>query len=218
MSTPYDETIRHITPVKTVIYGLKFFPSLEPHCSNDQDTPNWGWPSGPEISDCNLAVVRDVMQRLGDGCRNIMEIGVHRNEGRSMTNILMDSRPEGSQYVGIDLDDKSYLDDPARKVHTIRSHSHDQRTIRSRLEKLGIETIDLLMIDGWHSVNTCVNDWCYVDLLSDGGVVILHDTNAHPGSVALYHAVNESIFEKTRHCTGTEDMGIATFWHLRRRS
>ena len=213
--TPFDQTISHITPRQTVIYGLKFFPNLEPHCSNDQDTPNWGWPTGPEVSDCNLRVVENVLDRMGQRCRVIMEIGVHRNEGRSMTNILMDRRPQGSIYVGVDLDDKSYLNDPSSGVYTIRSNSHDQRAIRSRLESIGVNQIDILMIDGWHSVNTCVNDWCYVDLLSDHGAVILHDTNAHPGCVALYHAVDEAIFEKDRQCTDLSDMGITTFWHKR---
>jgi len=42
-------------------------------------------------------------------------------------------------------------------------------------------------------------------------VVILHDTNAHPGCVALYHAVDESLFDKNRFCTEMNDMGISVF-------
>jgi hypothetical protein len=210
--TPYQQTINHITPRSTISYGLDFFPSLEPHCSNDQDAPNWGWPVGPEISDCNLMVVRDVLSRLGSKCQAIMEIGVHRNAERSITNVLMDNRPMGSYYIGVDLDDKSHLDDVLSNTHTIRSHSHDQALIRARLAELGIEKLDIIMIDGWHSVNTCVNDWQYVDILSDHGVVILHDTNAHPGPIALYHAVSCSLFDKTLHCTSLDDMGIATLW------
>ena len=109
--TPFEATIAHITQQPTMLYGLKFFPSLEPHCSNDQDAPNWGWPEvESEVSDANLTFVQDVLQRLGSQCMNILEIGVHRNEGRSMTNILMDLKPSGCQYLGIDVDDKSFLD------------------------------------------------------------------------------------------------------------
>jgi hypothetical protein len=213
--TPFDQTVAHITGEPTIIYGLKFFPSLEPHVSNNQDSPGWGWHSGPEVSDCNLSVVADVVQKLGARCNVIMEIGVHRNQDRSMTNILMDMRPKGSTYLGVDIDDKSYLDDPVSGVHTVKCNSHDQRTVRNKLRTIGADKIDILMIDGWHSVNTCVNDWCYTDLLSDHGCVIVHDTNAHPGCVALYHAVDESLFDKQRFCVDQSDTGIATFWHRR---
>lgn len=211
--TPFQRTLEHITKIPTVTYGLKYFPSLEPHASNDRDDPAWGWHSGPEVSDCNLGVVADVMERIRSTCGVVMEIGVHRNEGRSMTNILMDKRPPNSIYLGIDIDDKSYLNNFDKKTYTVRCNSHDQLVIRNKLKSIGANKIDVLMIDGWHSVNTCVNDWKYVDLLSDNGVVILHDTNAHPGCVALFDAVDETLFDKERFCTDPSDMGIATFWH-----
>lgn len=212
--TPFDLTVLHITQKPTMLYGLKFFPSLEPHCSNDQDSPNWGWPIvETEVSDGNLKVVKDAIQTLGTGCMNIVEIGVHRNEGHGITNILIDTKPTGCRYLGIDVDDKSELDNLARDIYTLRANSHDKVSVRSKMRTLGMATIDLLMIDGWHSVHTCVNDWGYVDMLSPHGVVILHDTNAHPGCVALYEAVDDNLFVKTRHCTEPTDMGIATFWH-----
>jgi hypothetical protein len=212
MASFFDQTVSAVTERPTMVYGLKFFPNLEPIVDNNQDTPAFGWPSGPEVSDCNLSVVSDVIKRLGNRCRVILEIGVHRNEGRSMTNILMDNRPVGSTYIGVDINDKSYLNDQSTGIYTIRSNSHDQQKIRAALMEIGVQQIDLLMIDGWHSVNTCVNDWAYTNLLSDHGVVILHDTNAHPGCVALFHAVDEDLFVKSRFCDDDNDMGIATFW------
>lgn len=212
---PFDISLTKITTRPTMIYGLKFLPSLEPHVSDNQDTPAWGWATGPEISACNLAVVSDVLAQMQSRCNAIVEIGVHRNQGGSITNVLMDNKPKSAKYVGIDIEDKSYLDNTESNIFTIKSNSHDQRKIREKFDQVGINKIDVLMIDGWHSVNTCVNDWCYVDMLSDHGCVILHDTNAHPGCLALFHAVDEKLFRKTRHCTSMNDMGIATFWHTR---
>lgn len=211
----FEKTVASITPKDTVIYGLKYFPSLEPIVSNDQDYPAFGGSSGPELTDGNLEVVREVLSRMQDRCKVIMEIGVHRNGDRSLSHILINERPRGSIYLGVDLDDKSFLDDPYNATHTLVSNSHDQRRVRNKLVEIGASQIDILLIDGWHSVNTTVNDWCYVDLLSDHGVVILHDTNAHPGCVALFEAVDEDVFRKERHCISPDDMGIATFWHRR---
>jgi hypothetical protein len=213
MTEFFDKTVAAITPQPINVYGLKFFPNLEPNVDNDQDTPAFGWPSGPEISLCNQAVVVNALHRLGDTCKAILEIGVNRNGPESLSKILMDSKPKDCTYIGIDLNDKSFLNSLENKIHTIQANSHDQLNIRNKISKLGIEKIDLIMIDGWHSVNTCVNDWCYVDMLSDNGIVLLHDTNAHPGCCALFHAVDENLFEKQRHCTYNTDMGIATFWH-----
>jgi len=41
-------------------------------------------------------------------------------------------------------------------------------------------------------------------------VVMLHDTNTHPGCVALFEAVDENLWIKQRFCTDN-DFGIATF-------
>lgn len=211
--TPFDKTVAHVSAEPTTLYGLKFCPTLEPHCSNDQDTPNWGWPiDAHEVSDCNLAVVDDVMRNLGINCMNIMEIGVHRNNDRSITNILMDSKLPDCRYLGIDIDDKRHLDNPTLNIHTLRTTSHDKVAVRQKLRQLGMNSIDILMIDGWHSVHTCVNDWGYVDLLSPHGVILLHDTNAHPGPIALFHAIDDSIFNKQLCCTDITDMGIAVCW------
>lgn len=211
--TPFEQTVSHITPQPTMVYGLNFFPSLEPHCSNDQDLPNWGWHTPlAEVTDCNLSVVKDVMIELGTKCQNILEIGVNRNDLRSMSQVLYNFRPKTGKYLGVDLDDKSYLDDSSIGIYTIKTNSHNQLLIRQKLAELGMQNIDLLFIDGWHSVNTCVNDWMYTDILSPHGVVILHDTNAHPGCVSLYHAVNENLFKKQRLCTNIDDHGISVFW------
>lgn len=208
--TYHDRVASLIQKRPTTVPGLKFFPDLEPHISNDQDMPPFGWVSSVEVSDCNLEIVRGAVRELGPHLSAVMEIGVNRNGERSMSRIIMDDRPPGSFYLGVDLDDKSYLNDAERNTHTLQCNSHEQSRIRDYLRNNGVNHLDLLFIDGWHSVNTCVNDWLYADLVRDGGIVILHDTNSHPGCVALYQAVDENAWVKERYCL-ENDFGIATF-------
>lgn len=209
MPDQYQRIAEMIKRRPTDVWGLSCFPDLEPEISNDQDHP-LEWINTEEVTDCNLRVVRDVVLGMGDRCQAIMEIGVNRNGLRSMSRVLMDERPRGSFYLGVDLDDKSYLDDHDRNTWTLRCNSHDQDAIRGFLRGRGVAQLDLLFIDGWHSVNTCVNDWRYADMLRPGGVVMLHDTNSHPGCVALFEAVDHGLFSKERHCLG-DDFGIAVF-------
>jgi hypothetical protein len=212
MNDSYDRLVSMITPLPTDVQGLRFFPSLEPHCSNDHDPPLWGWISSVTNSACNLAVVRDVVQQLGPNLRACMEIGVNR-ETPSLSTVLLHERPAGSFYLGVDLEDKHYLDNPDANTWTLISNSHDQDLVRGFLAKHGITQLDALFIDGWHSVNTTVNDWRYADLLSEHGVVIMHDTNSHPGCVAVYEAVDTDMYHKQRYCT-VDDYGIAVFRRL----
>ena len=211
MNEKYNELVALIKPLPTDIPGLKYFPSLEPEVSNDQDAPiNDYWISELEVTDDNLEVVRRVVLELGTNLAAALEIGVNRNGDRSMSRIIMDQRPRFSYYMGIDIEDKSYLNDAAANTWTMQISSAERGAIADRLRELGIGDLDLIMIDGWHSVNMCVNDWQFTQRLSDHGVVILHDTNTHPGCVALYEAVDESLWIKERFCL-ENDFGIATF-------
>jgi len=204
----YNTTKKIISELPTDIFGLKFFPSLEPHYNNDIDGPFMNSHGCRPISDENLQVVKDAVRSLGDKLTACMEIGVHHCGDRSMSNILMNNKPVNSFYLGVDLEDKSYLDNLSLNIFTIQCNSHDQEIVRNFLSSKNINKLDLLFIDGWHSVNTTINDWRYADLLSDHGLVIVHDTNTHPGDIALCEAIDRDIFDVTRYCFGN-DAGIA---------
>jgi len=213
MTLPYHDVVNMITQQPTDVAGLKYFPSLEPQVSNDQDHPvdvNWDIMPRLEVSDCNLAVVQQVVADLGSNLLAALEIGVNRNGDRSMSRIIMDQRPKGSFYLGVDIEDKSYLDDEAANTWTMRTSSAERAAILDRMRELGVGLLDLIMIDGWHSVNMCVNDWQFTERLTDHGTVLLHDTNWHPGCIALFEAVDENLWIKQRLCLA-DDFGIAIF-------
>ena len=213
MTLTYDQVVALIQPQLTLIPGLKWFPNLEPAVSNDRDGPvdvHWHELPQIEVSDCNLAVVTAVVRELGTDLQAALEIGVNRNGDRSMSRVIMDHRPPGSLYLGIDIEDKSYLNDPTANTWTMQCSSSNRADILDRMRELGHGLLDLIVIDGWHSVNQCVDDWQFVQRLSDHGVVILHDTNWHPGCIALFEAVDEALWIKTRLCIDN-DFGIATF-------
>ena len=211
MTTAYDKIIELIKPRPTTIQGLKYFPDIEPEFDNNQDEPPFGWTGLQEISDGNREIVRQAVKHLGANLTSAMEIGVDRSNAASMSRIIMEGRPTGSFYLGIDLVDKSYLNNAEANTWTLQCNSHDQTKIREFLSLRGITQLDLLFIDGWHSVNTCVNDWRYTDLLRPGGIVLLHDSNSHPGCAALFDAVDDTVYDKARYCTEDTDFGIAAF-------
>lgn len=212
--TPYDRIISCVRKLPTLQLGMKWFPSLEPHVNNNQDTCPFGFPpNAEEISDCNHQVLMNAMQSL-QPCSAILEIGVNRNGDRSFTQLLQKHKPASCVYVGVDTQPREGVHVPESNCYFLQTNSHNQLEVRSYLQQLNVQELDLIMIDGWHSVNTAVNDWEYADMLRKGGVVVLHDTNAHPGPVALFDAVDPHVFEKHRHCVVENDMGISTFVKL----
>lgn len=200
-------TIRQL-PKK--IAGLKYCPSIEPGHSDDVDFYGEFYRPVPrEFSAENQRWLRHNLLRV-PRVKCIVEIGVQRNPlPDSSTGILLHHKPADAAYIGIDVEDKSHLDDARRRIFTLKADSSDRQVVFALIDRLGLTEIDFLFIDGWHSVNQCLRDWRYTERLSAYGVVMLHDTNVHPGPVALYEAIDENLFEKTRYCTEGADWGIA---------
>ena len=96
-------------------------------------------------------------------------------------------------------------------VFVLKMDSANRAKVFELMDQKGLETIDLLFIDGWHSVNQCLADWRYTERLSPKGIVVMHDTNEHPGPFVVFEAIDETIFDKRKYCTEGADWGIATF-------
>ena len=64
------------------------------------------------------------------------------------------------------------------------------------------------MIDGWHSVNQVYKQWEYVSLLSNDGIVIIHDTNSHPRPYFLIESIDNIMFDVYKYYNDVYDWGI----------
>ena len=205
-----------IRQLPEVVRGLKYRPSIEPgHNDNTDFYGEFYRPVPREFSPAN----QEVLKRALLGMRRprcILEIGVQRNPlPESSTGILLRHKPADCVFIGVDIEDKGHLADPAAHIYTLKMDSAECARVYALMDELKIPCIDFLFIDGWHSVNQCVADWRYVERLGPEGVVVMHDTNVHPGPVALFEAIDEALFDKTKYCTEGADWGISV---IRRRS
>ena len=203
-------SIYNVKQLNDQIFGLKYRPSLEPGRSDDTDFYGEFYRPVPrEFSAANQDVLRQALLETRD-VRCILEIGVQRNPlPESSTGILLQNKAANAVFIGVDIEDKSHLDDESRRIYTIRGNSGDPSQVHALMERLGLPHIDFLFIDGWHSVNQCIADWKYVERLSPRGAVVMHDTNAHPGPVLVFDAIDERLFDKKKYCTEGPDWGIS---------
>lgn len=192
---------------KEKIFGLKSIPSFEHEHLNDMDYLSFSGSvpvSGPHFSDCVSEKFSQIFCEIKK-VKNILEIGVDRpnnpNENSS-TKIIFNNKRDETVYLGVDLNDKSNLDDPEKNIHTLKSDSMNKELVYSKLKELKIKKFDFIFIDGWHSINAVMYEWeNYVaPLLSKSGVCLFHDVNTHPGPYYLFECLDRDIFEVSKYC------------------
>ena len=205
-----------VTRYPTDIPGLLYRPSIEPQYSDradfiepfhsivtDRTTPDQYY------SAANRSLLHGLLYELGldlegaAGC--ILEIGVAKTSlarpfENTSTCILAGHKANSAVYLGVDLaEDKPVTPDQGHNIYyLLGTNSISKAAIIDKLLELGIGQtpgIDLLHIDGDHSVSQVLNDWQYTEFLAPHGIAIFHDTNVHPGPCTVLDAVDPNVFE-----------------------
>jgi len=127
--------------------------------------------------------------------KNIMEIGVWTGErARKMIGVASRFHPKGSlHYYGFDLfesmDNEKFTKEVSKQPPTIKIVEEKLKKTRANIHLYKGDTVmvlpdqeatlpkmDIVFIDGGHSLETIANDWFYVSkLLHQGSVVIFDD-------------------------------------------
>jgi hypothetical protein len=136
-----------------------------------------------EFTLCNHNALERALNECGSQLKYVLEIGVCRNGNQSSTYTILKylSKYNDSVYLGVDIEDKSFLNDQTKGIFTIKENSSNYENIKNKLDELKINELDFIFIDGWHSINQVLDDWEYTRLLRGGGVVAFHDVTSHPG-------------------------------------
>ncbi len=219
-----EDIIKYIIEKEnTNIYGLKYKPIIKGYTFKDEpkiyDVNNTTlgiqishifsreYMSGQgEFSEKDREILKSVI--LNSQPKTIVEIGVHRSGKRSSTMVIFGNKNDDCIYLGIDKECKKVLNNNNKLIYTIKSLSQNYNEIFVYMEKIGIQTIDLLHIDSFHSVDQVIVDWKYVELLSPTGVIVMHDTNGHPGPKVIFEAADKNIFDKEKfNCWENGDKG-----------
>lgn len=160
-----------------------------------------------EVTDCNRQALLFNFLRIKENCKSILEIGIGRNGKESFSYIFTKNKNKDTVYIGIDLDDRSFLNDSENNVHTFKVDSGDYLNNLKLFESLNVNSFDFIFIDGWHSINQVLHDWEYTNLLTDDGIVGFHDVTCHPGPHYFVKNLNRDKWLVSENCC-PEDWGI----------
>lgn len=131
---------------------------------------------------------------------------------KSSTNIFGMYKPESCHYIGIDItcEGKRSHEYSYSNCHFVEIDSRNIDQIYDEHISRVSNTIDILMIDGNHSIDFMVNDWKYTKFLNKNGLVLIHDTNEHPGPNLVFDAISEKCFKKKKFFVDRmDDWGLA---------
>tara|TARA_Y100000310_G_scaffold10686_1_gene11372 strand:+ start:3258 stop:3893 length:636 start_codon:yes stop_codon:yes gene_type:complete len=135
-----------------------------------------------EFTECNKINLISEFYRNENSIKCILEIGVHRNSNElSSTFCFLDNKDDEVFYFGVDVEDKSYLNNESKRIFTIQDSSSNYERVVNEINARGVEKIDFIFIDGHHSINQVLRDWEYVNILSQHGTVGFHDVSFHAG-------------------------------------
>lgn len=157
--------------------------------------------------------------------KTILEIGVADVKGgkedplwkNTSTCTIIDNKDKDCVYLGIDWGPREFVNDPENNVHHLNSDSRDIDKVKNYMTQLGIGEIDLLILDGHHSINNVLAEWEYTQWLSRYGIVVFHDTNYHPGPHLFINNLDTTKWNVTPDASAlanihTVDWGIGVAW------
>lgn len=202
---------------------------------DDRDDLDWNYGNFPEVPNrhievkhptedyivtmslCNLYSLREQFMLVRNNCRAILEIGVNHNSTpteMTSTKTFLNSKKPDTIYFGIDINDKSNLNDPSNNVYTMQVDSNNITDVMERAAQLKITQFDFIFIDGWHSINQVMREWEYTKYLSETGIVGFHDTAIHPGPNLFLRNLDKTKWNVLKNCCGFEknDYGIGFAW------
>ena len=216
------DILSKITKLPTDIYGLKHLPTFEPHKLSDDFPPDdTDWLGAPDSHpplhftplDCDALTY--AYNKLTSPPKLIVEIGVNRSESEvSSTSTLLKLKPQECMYIGIDIVDGSAINNFENNVFTLRNNSNEHEKLYQLMNWHNHKQIDFMFVDGWHSVNQVIKEWKYWEKMIANGVMAFHDTNYHPGPVALLDAIDTDIFSVEYFGRGEADWGVGVVQRL----
>lgn len=164
-----------------------------------------------EVTECNRASLLNKFEKIKDKCNAILEIGVARNNEESFCHVFLKNKKKECVYIGIDIEDRSFINDEEKNIYTIKDSSSNYSSNLEKFKELGVDKFDFIFIDGWHSINQVLRDWEYTNILSDHGIIGFHDTSCHPGPYYFIRNLDLEKWEVEQNCC-PDDWGIGFAW------
>lgn len=145
----------------------------------------------------------------------ILEIGVSENLVEGSTAVFLKNKKKNIFYAGIDLEDRSFLNNPNENIYTIKNDSNKINENMFYLSQLGIKYFDFIFIDGGRGISQLMCDWEYTKWLSPIGYVAFHETNSRQDIDEFFNILNINEWHIVKNVC-KNDVGLGFVWKRNR--
>jgi hypothetical protein len=204
---------KYVTWNSTKVKGLKGIPTL----ANKWDDKDWiqelpfNWHpiikgGNGQFSQANKDFLAELVKNRPNADL-FVEIGTASAYDGSSTDTFITNKKLQTKFITIDCECRQDPNLNESNVYFLVERSTNEKI----KEHLGNHKIDILFIDGDHSVKTVFEEYeFYLPYMKEDGVIVLHDTNLHPGPYLLMEAIDEKVFRKEK--LHLNDLGLGVIY------
>lgn len=150
-----------------------------------------------EVSDMNLSVLDHFSNTVPENGL-IVEIGVWRDphsQTKTSTQLFLEKKKDSTHYLGIDIHDRPHVKNYRPNCDVLQIDSGNTTFLKNYIRSIYNKEIDLLFIDGLHSLEQVKKEIALIELVRKGGIIGFHDISAHCGPNMWIEAFDPEKFE-----------------------
>lgn len=163
-----------------------------------------------EVSPMNLQCLDFFMKYAVPEGGLVVEIGVWRDpssQTMTSTQLFLEQKHDLTHYLGIDIQDRPHVRNYRPNCEILTMDSGNTPFISRYIQEKYKKPIDLLFIDGLHTLEQVGKEISLIYSVRKGGVIGFHDISAHCGPNMWMEAFDPEKFEIHR-LRDTHDWGI----------
>ena len=141
----------------------------------------------------------------------ILELGVCQHGVDSSTYIFLNNKKQRTYYVGIDEDNKSFINDPNKNVYTIKNSKLNVDENIATCANLGITQFNFIFFNACTNKNEIETLWKYTNWLAPISFVGFHNTGVQPELIEFLDSINRDKWNVVKNVC-KQDNGIGFVW------
>ena len=163
------------------------------------------------FSERNKLALLERFLHVKDRGTAILELGVCKHGMDSSTYVFLNNKKQRTYYVGIDDQDRSYLNDTTKNVYTIKNSKSCVDENIKICANLGITSFNFIFINACSNIDEIQALWKYTNWLAPISFVGFHNTGVQPELMEFLDSINRDKWNVVKNVC-KQDNGIGFVW------
>lgn len=163
------------------------------------------------FSERNKLALLERFLHVKDRGTAILELGVCQHGVDSSTYVFLNNKKQRTYYIGIDDEDRSWLNDPVKNIYTIKNSKNNIENNMQIFANLGITSFNFIFINACSNIDEIQALWKYTNWLAPVGFVGFHNTGVQTELIKFLDSINRDRWNVVKNVC-KQDNGIGFVW------